>query len=99
MLFTSPYNREIAPVVDARSAAKFLRHNPGVTDVVGYKMTPDETVILMPGTVDGPTAEAINAVLNVGAQDGAMPIAMARPADAKLTFGEQGQPPPTVPLD
>jgi hypothetical protein len=77
------------PIVDAKSAAAFLRQHPGVTEVVGYDGL-DTRPLLVPGTVDGPTATAINAVLGApGATQAPFIVVRARPADAV----------PTTPLD
>lgn len=99
VVFTTTDTREIAAVVDARSAAGFLKQHPGVTEVVKYEGL-DERPLIVPGTVDGATAHALNGVLKApGAQD-ANPfiLAGARPADATPTEPIPGEFPKPTPI-
>ena len=98
VLFTTTDHREIAPVVDARSAAAFLKQHPGVTDVVGFQMDADHFLVV-PGTTDGPTDAALNSILDAGNTDKPVLVASARPADATpSTPYKDGVVPPSVPL-
>lgn len=78
------------PIVDAVSAAQFLKQHPGVVDVVRYDGL-DERPLIVPGTVDGPTAHALAAIMKPTSEQDASPFVLISPRPADAT--------PTTPID